>query len=65
MFEELFTMPDAIEKHQAAPLAEQRLRYLDHLAELVHRIRTGLAALFVALGTATALAHHHNVPSTP
>lgn len=34
MFEELFTTRDAIEKHQAAPLAEQRLRYLDHLAEL-------------------------------
>ena len=32
MFEELFTTPSAIEKHQAAPLAEWRLSYLDHLA---------------------------------
>ena len=33
MFETLFTKPGTIEKHQATPLAEQRLRYLHHLAE--------------------------------
>ena len=32
MFEELFTTPEALEKHRTAPLAEQRLSYLDHLA---------------------------------
>ena len=31
MFEELFTLPRALEKHRTAPLAEQRLRYLQHL----------------------------------
>ena len=33
MFEELFTLPRALEKHRTAPLAEQRLRYLQHLKE--------------------------------
>ena len=32
MFEELFTTPEALEKHRTSPLAEQRLSYLDHLA---------------------------------
>jgi hypothetical protein len=33
MFEELFTLPRALEKHRTAPLAEQRRRYLQHLKE--------------------------------
>ncbi len=33
MFEELFTKTSTIERYEAAPLAEQRQRYLRHLAE--------------------------------
>ena len=31
MFDELFTLPAFITKYEAAPLAEQRKRYLHHL----------------------------------
>ena len=34
MFDELFTLPAFITKYEAAPLAEQRKRYLHHLREV-------------------------------
>ncbi len=33
MFEELLTTSEALQKHRTAPLAEQRLSYLDHLVQ--------------------------------
>jgi hypothetical protein len=33
VFEELFDLPRTVEKHRAAPLVEQRARYLRHLKE--------------------------------
>ncbi|MCY4560137.1 MAG: tyrosine-type recombinase/integrase [Chloroflexi bacterium] len=40
MFEELFTTSEALQKHRTAPLAEQRLSYLDHLVQMGASWRT-------------------------
>ena len=35
MFEQLFKQPQALARQRAGPLLQERLRYLDHLADQV------------------------------
>jgi site-specific recombinase XerD len=52
MFEQLFTSLDCIERHSKAPLGEERLRYLKHLAESGHSpssLRVAEVQMFTAI----------------
>jgi hypothetical protein len=54
MFEQLFSAPDCIEKHRNAPLEEERLRYLEHLAQTGH---TSSSLCVAASQMLTAIGH--------
>lgn len=57
MFEQLFRSSDCVEKHRNAPLAKERVRYLEHLAQSGH----SASSLSVAASRMLTAIHHMNL----
>ena len=58
MFDRLFTLPAVIARHRDGPLADERGRFLTHLADLglARRTLQGFAALLLVVADALDLA---------